>query len=77
VFSADEVDIIGGGSASLSTSFASATVGMEASAVRGTKSYAGFAVTADSGLNAEFKAAMGDWSPNLTKELWNGEYPLK
>ena len=76
-FSADDVDIIGGGSASLSTSFASATVGMEASAVRGTKSYADFSITADSGLNAEFKAAMGDWSPNLTKELWNGEYPVK
>jgi len=50
---------------------------MEASAVRGTKSYADFSITADSGLNAEFKAAMGDWSPNLTKELWNGEYPVK
>ena len=75
-FSADDVDIIGGGSATLSTSFASGTVGMEASAVRGTRSYADFAVTADGGLNEEYRAAMGSWSPNLTKELWSGEYPV-
>lgn len=76
-FSADDVDIIGGGNVTLSTSFASGTAGMEASAVRGTKSYANLAVTADSGLNEEYKAAMGSWNPNLTKELWNGEYPVE
>jgi hypothetical protein len=49
---------------------------MEASAVRGTKTYANFSASGDDLLNEEFKSYMGNWSPDLSKELWNREYPM-
>ncbi len=74
-FAMEDVDIVGGGKVTLGTGFTSAEAGMEASAVRGTRSYANFSVTADSLLDEELKSAMGEWAPNLSKEIWSGDYP--
>ncbi|MDD4296126.1 MAG: tetratricopeptide repeat protein [Ruminiclostridium sp.] len=75
-FSADDVDIIGGGEMSFSKACSQITVGMEASALRGTKAFANYQVSGDDFLNEELKSYLGDWAPNLTKTLWEGEYPL-
>lgn len=75
-FSAKDVDIIGGGEAGLSLPGVEAKAGAEASAVRGTRSYAEFGVTGDHILDDDLKTAMGNWKPNLSKTLWQGEYKL-
>jgi hypothetical protein len=74
-FAMDDVDIVGGGKFTLKYMHTVTEAGAEASAVRGTKTYANFAVTADKLLNGELKNAMGFWAPKLKKELWKGEYP--
>ncbi len=75
-FAMEDIDVTGGGKATLEAGFVSAEAGMEASAVRGTRSYAGFSATADNFLDDELKKAMGTWAPKLKKELWKGDYPL-
>mgnify|MGYP000860859794 FL=1 len=75
-FSADDVDIIGGGEMSFSKACSQFTVGVEASALRGTKAFANYQISGDDFLNEELKSYLGDWTPNLTKTLWEGEYPL-
>lgn len=75
-FAMSDVDVTGGGKLTLKSMFTETEVGMEASAIRGTKSYAGFSLSADELINPELKMAMGYWAPNLKKELWNGEYPI-
>ncbi len=75
-FVMSDVDVTAGGKVTLKSMFTETEAGMEASAVRGTKTYAGFSVSADELINSELKMAMGYWAPNLKKELWNGEYPL-
>lgn len=73
-FSVNDIDITGGTKVTLDTMFTSAEVGMEASSVRGAKSYANFAFSGDSLIIEEVKQYMGNWSPDLKLEVWNGEY---
>jgi len=75
-FAMDDVDIVGGGKVTFKSTFTEAQAGMEASAVRGTKTYANFSVSAEKLVNSDFRKAMGFWVPKLKKELWSGEYPV-
>lgn len=75
-FAMDDVDIIGGGNVTFKSMFTEAQAGMEASAIRGTKTYANFSVSAEKLVNSDFRKSMGFWFPKLKKELWNGVYPV-
>ena len=46
--------------------------GMEASVVRGTKTYANFSVSGEKLINSDFRKSMGFWFPKLKKEIWRG-----
>lgn len=75
-FSANDVDILGGGELSFSKACSKITAGMEASALRGTKSYVNYEFTGEDFLNAEIKNYLGFWESKLKKKVWKGEYPM-
>jgi tetratricopeptide (TPR) repeat protein len=75
-FAMDDVDITGGGNVTFKSMFTEAQAGMEASAVRGTKTYANFSVSGEKLINSDFRKSMGFWFPKLKKEIWRGEYPV-
>lgn len=68
----DDVDIVGGGNVTFKSMFTEAQAGMEASAVRGTKTYANFSVSGEKLVNSDFRKSMGFWFPKLKKEIWRG-----
>ncbi len=70
-----DISVSGGAKVDLSApGFMTGTIGIEGSSVRGSKTYGGFGFSGDSLLNDDLKAALGNWKPNLTLEVWNGEY---
>lgn len=75
-FSADDVDISGGGEVSFKSGCAKLTTGMEASALRGTKTYTNYELAGDELLNSEMKKYLTLWNSKIKKNIWNGEYPI-
>lgn len=76
--SLEDIDMIGGAKVDLSApGFMTGTVGFTGSSVRGSSVYGEFGFSGDSLLDDDLKAALGNWKPNLTLEVWNGIYEIK
>lgn len=70
-----DISVSGGAKVDLSApGLMTGTIGITGSSVRGSKTYGEFAFSGDSLLDDDLKAALGNWKPNLTLEVWNGEY---